>query len=196
MVSGTCSSVTARPFQAATSHIGRRVVQSVVVMQAANERDFVHQFGHARQMFAHMEAGDGCGDRAKLATNLRRRVGLRVKRVDMAWPAVVKDDDARLDLRFAAAGHGSLAACLLRVEFRRRGLGSKQSAQAEAKRAQGADFENRSATQSLTILFRVLRHGTASGLQDFNGTQRPHASGLDASLFRQIPIRYKKVVTI
>ena len=66
-------------------------------MQTANQRDAVHHAGHAREMFADADARHGGGDRAILAANLLRRIGLGIEGIEVARAAVEEDQDAGAD---------------------------------------------------------------------------------------------------
>ncbi len=75
---------------------GVGVVDAVV--GGADEGAAVHLPGQARQQLAHLDAGDGGGDRLELAANLGRGVRLHVPHVEVAGAAVEEDEDAGVGL--------------------------------------------------------------------------------------------------
>ena len=77
------------------------IVKGRLVVDAANDRDLVHPLRHLREVFANLNARDRRGDRSERTADLGRSVGLHVPRVEMARPAVIKDQDASPD----GAGH-------------------------------------------------------------------------------------------
>ena len=72
----------------------RSIVQTVGVMQTADQGGLVHQPSQTGQMLDNLQAGHRRGDRLKLTANFRRRIRLEVERVQMAWPAVLVEQDA------------------------------------------------------------------------------------------------------
>ena len=80
--------------------LGRgRIVRPHAMMQAAHQRHLVHRTRDQGQVFAQPDAGHAGGDRAELAAHFGRRVGLGIEGVEMARPAVVKDEHHRAQRR-------------------------------------------------------------------------------------------------
>ena len=99
---------------AAGEGLGRgRVVQAVGVVHAAHQRHLVHHARHVRQMLADRQTGDRGRDRFELAANFAGPVGLEIVGIEMARPAVIEHDDARLQRRQARGiDRGGGGACV------------------------------------------------------------------------------------
>ena len=80
---------------------GQRIVRSRVmilhrVVHRADQRDFIHDFGHARKMLVHLNSRNAAGNGLVRAANSRRRFRLHVKHVKLAWPSELIEENDRL----------------------------------------------------------------------------------------------------
>ncbi len=89
-------------------------------------------------MFAQVDAAHVGVDRAKLAANLGRRVGLGIERIEMRRPARLQHHDDAFDAARRAA--------VARLRLGAQDIGQRQTAQAEA-----ADLEPGAAGDAITI---------------------------------------------
>src|SRR5207244_13097303 len=74
--------------------VGRTVV-AIVVAEIANERDFVHLPGGAREQVTYLNARNIGGGGTEVAAKLGRGVGLHVPGVDGAEAAVQEEKNER-----------------------------------------------------------------------------------------------------
>ena len=150
------------------------VVAAVAVMHAADERELIHAFGHLRQQFGDVNAGDVGLNRFELAADLGGRFGFRVPKVDVARCTAVEDQNDRFGLPEADLRRTK---CL-------------QLAQAEAQHAHPAclqDVSPRNAHFWQMGLhgrnLRVRREGLA---QAFSVCRKPWTANLWLRVFSQI----------
>ena len=97
-----------RPVKAMVA--GRVMIVEADVVDAADEGHLVHALGQPGQVLADAHAGGRRGNGLELAPHLGRRVGLGVKSVEVAWAAVIEDEDARPDRAGRPGPAGWLAA--------------------------------------------------------------------------------------
>ncbi len=76
--------------------VRRREVREVVVIHRPDDRQPVRPGRQHREVLADPDARRPRRDRRKAAADLRRRIGLRVPRVELAGPAPHEDEEARL----------------------------------------------------------------------------------------------------
>jgi len=100
LIVGLEAAIEARRREEAREHVvvGRTVVGRAVG-EGADLRELVHHAGHARQVLAHVDAGEVGRDFLEVATHLDRRVGLHVERVNRAQAALEEDVDAGFERR-------------------------------------------------------------------------------------------------
>ena len=88
------------PFERVTATEGRecgRIVVGHRVVHTPNHRQTVHYPRRMGQVLTDARARHTRRDRAELATDLHRGLGLHVEGIDVAGTTVVKDEDARAD---------------------------------------------------------------------------------------------------
>ena len=108
-------------------------MQRIRVRHRPQDRGAIHHLGKRGQQLADAAARQARGNRAQLAANLQRSIGLGIDKLDLAGRTVQVDQDDRLG---AAERFGSRR-CLRR----RRALASGQIGQAHAGQSQPADAE-------------------------------------------------------
>jgi hypothetical protein len=119
--------VVARRRGTAQRIIACRVVVLHGVMNRPDERDLVHDPGHARQAFTHLDAIRARRDRLVRSANLLRRVRLHVEHVEVTRPAPLEEEDD---------GPGLCLGTFLKR------LGPEQLRERQAQQSQPADLEH------------------------------------------------------
>ena len=74
------------------------------VVHRANDRRAVGLFRESREQFAHAVTGERGLDRLELASHFDRSLGLHVPHIEVARPAIQKQEDASIRLRSQPAG--------------------------------------------------------------------------------------------
>ena len=77
------------------------VVTAVLMMDGADDGQFVHALGHAREEFGDVNTRNVRADWVKIAADLEGSVGLRIPEVNVAGRSVVEDEDHRPGFAFA-----------------------------------------------------------------------------------------------
>ena len=180
--------VIARRGAATQRVVTRRVVVLHRVIHRADERDLVHDLGHARETLAHLDAVGAGGDRLVRPANLFRRVRLHVEHVDVARPAPLEKEDDGLGL-------------CLRPFLER--LGAEQLRKSKPEQTQSADFDHLPARERRRVEAGTGRvsmgHGSVIAKFRFGAIPvrrlEEDLKILNARLFRELPMASDSQIT-
>ncbi len=135
---------------AAQDPVGRGFVMVVIVRTRANESDFIHHAGHARQQLADVRAGNVRGDWTIDAADLLGSLRLEIEAVMMRKPAAQVNENHRLGPRLPAIGSSMR-------------LGRQQSWQAQSQSRQSAHAQEITARDAIAsspgIAEEKVQHG-------------------------------------
>ena len=104
------------------------------VAHRANQRCFVQLLRQQRHDLRNIDSGNDSFDRLEVATDIRRRVRLRVPNVDVAWSALQENQEHRLG--FAPTGPAFAVRHRVRVHLQAQYVGKAQAEEARAAHAQ------------------------------------------------------------
>jgi len=76
----------------------RGAVRAIAMRQRSDDCVLIGMLGQSRQMFGNLDSGNIRGNRLEFAANLRRRCGLHVPNIDVAWAAEKIDENTRFGL--------------------------------------------------------------------------------------------------